>query len=187
MPELKFFPETHVAFVSEVGPYRRAVSRGFKRLFDWLHAHHLEPVGQSLVILYDDPTKVAEENLKSDLCAPVGPHVTGSDEVQTKEIGGWRVATTVFQGEENERSAFDELYHWLRDQGYREADAPIEKYISQLGEELRAEIAVPVVEQAHMPGKQKAKAKIATRKTAAKKAATSKAGARRKSTPRKSQ
>ena len=182
MPEMKFFPETHVAYVSEVGPYDEAVHRGFKRLFDWFAENHIHPIGPSLAIFYDDPAKVAAKNRRCDLCAPVGPHVTGSGDIQTKEIGGWQVATIVYQGEKNVRRAYNEVYDWLHEQGYHEADAPIEKYLSALGEELRAEIAVPIIKQELLPGKHKLKgatAKKTTRKTPAKKAPAKKTTTRK--------
>jgi AraC family transcriptional regulator len=172
MPEIKRFPETHVAYVSEVGPYGEAVQRGFKRLFDWLSANHIQPVGPSMGIYYDDPAKVAPENLRSDLCVPVGPDVTGSGEVQTKEIGGWQVAALVYQGQENIARAYNEVYDWLHSKGYHELDAPVEVYLSRLGEELRAEIDVPITKKELLPGQQKAsergRPKQSTRKSTAK-------------------
>ncbi len=194
MPEIKFFPETHVAFVSEVGSYGEAIPRGFKRLFDWLLEHKVHPVGPSLAIFYDDPAKVPAKNRRCDLCAPVGPHVAGSGEVRTKEIGGWTVATIEYQGEGNVRRAYNEVYDWLHEQGYHEADAPVEKYLSELGEELRAEVAVPIVKQELMPGKTKVKSKDTRAAKAALKAVTktsahstrkSATGAARKKTVRK--
>lgn len=165
MPELKFFPETHVAFVSEVGPYGDSIPRGFKRLFDWMLAHKVQPVGPSLAIFYDDPTKVASKNRRCDLCAPVGPRVNGSGEVRTKEIGGWTVATILYEGDANARRAYNEVYDWLRKQGYHEADVPVEKYLSGLGEELRAEVAVPVVKKGLTPAKKKIRKASANKTT----------------------
>ncbi len=179
MPEIKFFPETHVAFVSEIGPYQESIRRGFKKLFDWFGSQRIHPVGQSLAIFYDDPAKIAAENLRCDLCAPVGSHVLGSGEVRTKEIGGWQVATIIYQGEQNAARAYDEVYRWLRDQGYREADAPIEKYLSQLGEELRAEVAVPILPQDQIPAPTRKRAARASGKRAAP------APAKRKTTTRR--
>lgn len=165
MPELKFFPETHVAFVSEVGSFSESIPRGFKRLFDWMLAHKVQPVGPSLAIFYDDPAEVESKNLRCDLCAPVGPHVNGSGQVRTKEIGGWTVATIEYQGEANARRAYNEVYDWLHEQGYHEADAPVEKYLSALGEELRAQVAVPVVKKELMPAKVKTSTAKAAKRT----------------------
>jgi DNA gyrase inhibitor GyrI len=173
MPELKFFPETHVAFVSEIGPYKKSISRGFKRLFDWLETNGIQPNGPLLAILYDDPSKVAPENQRSDLCAPVGPHVDGSGDVRTKEIGGWKVATISYEGEKNASRALKEVYDWLRDQGYSPADVPVAKYLSQLNEKARAEIGVPVIKRELMPGTKKSKSssvkRARTRSTATRK------------------
>jgi DNA gyrase inhibitor GyrI len=180
MPELKFFPETHVAFVSEIAPYKKSISRGFKRLFDWLETNGIQPTGPMLAILYDDPSKVAPENQRSDLCAPIGPHVDGSGDVRTKEIGGLKVATISYEGEKNASRAFEEVYDWLREQGYSPTDVPVVKYLSQINEKVRAEIGVPVVKRELKPGAKKLKAsaakrattrRSATRKNAAKKTA----------------
>lgn len=181
MPELKFFPETHVAFVTEIGPYKTSIAHGSKRLFDWLETNGIQPTGRLLAILYDDPTKVASQNQRCDVCAPVGPEVTGSDEVRTKEIGGWKVAATSYEGEKNGQQALQTVYAWLREEGYGAADVPVVKYMSKLGEKVRAEVGVPVIKRELMPGSQKLKAgskrptvrrktaKTATRKTTAKK------------------
>ncbi len=154
MPELKFFPETHVAFVSEIGLYKKSIPRGFKRLLDWLETNGIQPMGPLLAILYDDPAKVAPENQRSDLCAPVGPSVDGSGDVRTKEIGGWKVATVSYDGEKQAPQAFGQVYDWLREQGYRPADVPVVKYQSQLGDKVRAEVGVPVKREL-IPGRRK--------------------------------
>jgi DNA gyrase inhibitor GyrI len=182
MPELKFFPETHVAFVTEIGPYKTSISHGFKRLFDWLETNGIQPTSSLLAILYDDPAKVAPQNQRCDVCAPVGPQVAGSDEVRTKEIGGWRVAATSYEGEKHAQRALQEVYDWLRAHGYHAADVPVVKYRSKLGAQVHADVGVPVIKRELMPGSQKLKASnkraTATHKTA--KTATRKATAKKK-------
>ncbi len=165
MPELKFFPETHVAFVSEIGPYKKSIPRGFKQLFDWLETNGIQPIGPLLAILYDDPAKVAPENQRADLCAPIGPHVVGSGDVRTKEIGGWRVATLFYEGDKNTARALEQVYDWLREQGYSPADLPVVKYQSPLGDKVRAEVGVPIIKRELMPGAKKIKASSAKRAT----------------------
>ena len=145
MPEIKHFPKMHVAFVAEVGPYGEATTRGFERLFAWLGANNVKPLGASIGIFYDDPADVAPEKLRSEYCAPVEADVQGSGDVQVKEIGGVDVAAIIYQGEQNIGRAYNEVYDYLRAQRYRDAGAPMETYLSQLGEELRAEVAVPIV------------------------------------------
>lgn len=158
MPEITHMPSLHVAFVTAVGPYRETMPGHFAKLFAWLEANHVQPVGPSLGIFYDDPEKVKPEKARSDLCAPVAAGVVGSGDVQTKDIGDMEVATIVYQGEQNMGQAYGELYDWLHAQGYRDSGAPIETYLSKLGEELRAQVAVPI---------RKARAKSAPGKPAA--------------------
>lgn len=179
MPEIKHFPKMCVAYVSNEGPYGEATKRGFDKLFVWLGANNVKPRGASLGIFYDDPAKVAPEKLRSESCVPVAPDVSGSGEVQTKKIGDVDVATIIYQGEQSIERAYNAVYDWLRAQGYRDSGAPIETYLSQPGEELRAEIAVPIVkmELLSTPKRVAAKkpikrpARKATQKVAAKRSA----------------
>lgn len=168
MPEVKHFPKMRVAYVSEVGPYGKATRRGFERLFAWLGTNNVQPLGASLAIFYDDPAKVAPEKLRSEACVPVAPEVQSSGEVQTKEIGDVDVATIIYQGEQNITRAYNEVYDWLYAHGYRDAGAPMETYLSALGEELRAEIAVPVVKAPPPPAKKAAAKRVAKKKPAKK-------------------
>jgi DNA gyrase inhibitor GyrI len=171
MPEIKRFPKMRVACVSELGPSGQAVKRGFERLFAWLDANNLQPVGPSMAIFYDDPAKVSSENLHSEECVPVASGVQGSDEVRTKEIGDMPVATITYQGEQNIQRAYNEVYDWLHAQGYRDVGAPMETYLSQLGEELRAEIAVPI-EKVGLPSAPQKDTRQGGAKKSAKKAST---------------
>lgn len=168
MPEIKHFPKMRVAYVSNVGPYGEAVKRGFDKLFAWLGANNLKPLGASIGIFYDDPGKVAPGSLRSESCVPVAPDVQGSGEVGTKEIGAVDVATIIYQGEQNIERAYNAVYDWLRARGYRDAGAPMETYLSNLGEELRAEIAVPIVKMELLPAPKKVAAKKPAKKPARK-------------------
>ncbi|HEX7587070.1 MAG TPA: GyrI-like domain-containing protein [Anaerolineae bacterium] len=144
MPQIKHFPKTRVAYVSEMGAMGEAVKHGFDRLFAWVGEQNVQPLGPSIGIFYDDPAKVPAEKQRSDLCVPVGDFVQASGLVQIKDIGDVQVATMVYQGAQNIMTAYNELYDWLHAQGYRDAGAPMETYQSRPGEELRAEVAVPI-------------------------------------------
>lgn len=144
MPEIKEFPTTRVACVTEVGPFNEAIVRGFAKLFDWLGKHQIQPTGSSFGIYQDDPVKVPVEKLRSELCVPVAAGVKGSEGIKVKEIKKFKAATIVYQGEANITPAYNQVYDWLRAEGYRDAGAPIEVYLSVPGEELRAEVFVPI-------------------------------------------
>jgi len=172
MPEFKRFPKMRVASVTEIGPFQEAIPRGFQKLFAWLGAQNLQPLGPSLGIFPDDPAKVPAEKLRSELCVPVAPQAQGSGEIQVKELAGFEAATIVYQGEANIGPAYNQLYEWLHAQGYRDAGALYEMYLSMPGEELRAEVYVPIAKAvksaakkrvAKKPAKKPAKKKVVKR------------------------
>ncbi len=163
MPEIKRFPKMRVAYVTEVGSYGDASQRGFGKVFAWLDANKVQPLGAPIGIFYDDPTKVAPEKMRSDLCVPVAPNVQGSGGVNVKEIGDFEAATIMYQGEQNITRAYNEVYDWLYAQGYHDAGAPMETYFSQPPEELRAQVAVPIVKMT-APAPKKAAAKKPAKK-----------------------
>jgi len=174
MPEIKRFPTTRVAYVTEVGPFGEAIPRGFGKLFGWLGTHKLQPLGTSFGIYHDDPATVPAERLRSELCVPVAPEVQGSGDVQVKEIAGFEAATIVYQGDANITRAYNEVYDWLRAQGYRDAGAPLEVYLSMPGEELRAEVYVPIVKVEPKPAWKRIAAKKPAKKAVKKAKRTAK-------------
>jgi len=168
MPEIKHFPKLRVAYVAEVGPMGEAVKRGFERLFAWVGANHVQPQGASIGIFYDDPAKVPVEKLRSELCVPVAPEVQGSGDIKVKEIGDVQVATIIYQGDQNIMPAYNEVYDWLHALGYRDSGAPMETYLSRPGEELRAQVAVPIVKMELLPAPKKRAVKKPAKKAAKK-------------------
>lgn len=185
MPEIKRIPKMHVAFVTNTGPYGQAVQQGFGKLFAWLGSQNLHPAGASIGIFYDDPGKVAAEKLKSETCVVVAPGVMGSGEVAVKEIGGFEAAIIEYRGEANMMKAYDDVYAWLTARGYHDAGAPMETYLSQPGQELHAEIAVPIMKAMPAPAVEKKPTRAAKRKPAKKKPAKRKVKSNRSAKRRK--
>jgi DNA gyrase inhibitor GyrI len=182
MPSIKRIPKMRVAYVSNIGPYGQAVQQGFGKLFAWLGSKNLHPAGASMGIFYDDPGKVASEKLRSETCVVVSPDVLGSGEVAIKEIGGFEAAINEYRGEANMMAAYDEVYAWLAAQGYHDEGAPIETYFSKPGEELYAEIVVPIVKNA--PAKKRV-SRAAKRKPAKKRPAKKASKAKRSTKKRR--
>lgn len=187
MPEIKRIPKMHVASTANTGPYGQAVQQGFGKIFAWLGANNLHPAGASIGIFYDDPGHVAPEKLRSETCVVVPAGIMGSGDIIIKEIGGFEAATTEYRGEANMMQAYDQVYAWLTAQGYHDAGAPMETYLSQPGEELRAEIAVPIVKAKPAPAAKKkpARAKKAAKKKPAKRVAKKRATKKRATKKRK--
>jgi len=172
MPEIKDFAKTRVASVTESGPFNEAITRGFAKLFAWLGEQNLQPAGASFGIYYDDPAKVPAEQLRSELCVPIDAKVKGTGEITVRDIKKFKAATIVYQGDASITPAYNEVYDWLRAQGYRDAGAPLEVYLSMPGEELRAEVFVPIVSAKKAAAKKpaaKKPVKKAVKKPAAKK------------------
>jgi DNA gyrase inhibitor GyrI len=190
MPEIKQFPKLRIAFLTSVGMFGQAIPAGLQKLFAWVAANKVQPVGPSLALFPDDPGEVPADKLRSEIGIPVGPEVRGSGEVQIKEIGGFEAATTVYHAREEIDRAYGELYGWLHEQGYRDAGAPLETYLST-GEEFSAEIAIPIarIEAESAPEKASAKKPVRKRAPARKKPvrkkATSKKAASKRSAARR--
>lgn len=144
MPEIKMFRAVRAASLTEVGPFNQAIPRGFEKLFAWLRAHNYQPLGASFGIYHDDPAQVPAEKLRSELCVPVAVDAQSSGDVIVKEIAAFQAATIMYQGEENIVPAYNQVYDWLRAQGYRDNGPLYEVYLSMPGEELRAEVFVPI-------------------------------------------
>lgn len=144
MPEIIGFPTTRVAYVTEIGPYDTAMPRGFDRLFAWLRQNNIQPTASSIAIFYDAFENVPGEQQRCDTCAPVDSLVPASGNVRTKDLGAKEAASTVYQGRDSREQAYTDVYRWIAAQGYRATDAPFEVYLSQLGQELRAQVVVPV-------------------------------------------
>lgn len=144
MPEIKHFPKMRVAFVTETGPFGDAIARGFEKLFAWLGANQIQPLGASLAIFPDDPRKMPLDQVRSECCVPVAAEVEGSGDVQVKAIGDADMAMIEYRGVANIQPAYDAVYAWLRAHGYRDNGAVIEVYLSQPGEEMRAQVYVPI-------------------------------------------
>jgi DNA gyrase inhibitor GyrI len=175
MPEIRYFPKLRVAFLTMVGPFDQAIPGGLEKLFAWVRANQVQTMGAPLSLFPDDPAEVPAEELRSEICIPVGPEVQGSGEVQTKEVGGFDVATMVYHARQDIDRAYGELYGWLHQEGYSDAGAPMEMYLST-GEEFSAEIAIPVA-KVQAP---RASKKAAVKKPARKRAPASKKAARKK-------
>ncbi len=168
MPERKNFPAIRVACVTERGPFDDAMPRGFARLFGWLRERDIQPAGRSMAIFHDDPAKVPPEAQRCDACVSIDVNIEGSDVVTAKTIGGFEVAALVYKGRGDRDQAYHDLYDWLHSEGYHESGSPIETYLSQLGEEMRAEIAVPI--ETVSPGGRKTIKRASGKRTASKKA-----------------
>jgi AraC family transcriptional regulator len=147
MVEVRKFPGMRVAYVQLVGPYGEVMGPAFGRLFGWAGANGVAPLGPPLGIYYDDPSQVPPEKLRSEACIPVGPQVRGSGEVQVKDLPAGEVAVLTYKGPySGVGPAYNELYGWIGQHGYRPIEPCFEVYLNDPDqvppEELLTEVSV---------------------------------------------
>ena len=73
-----------------------------------------------MCIYYDDPAKVAEEELRAEVCLPMEEAYEGEGDIVRKTLRGTEVAYTMYEGErEGVVAVYQELFEWLCENGYR--------------------------------------------------------------------
>lgn len=143
MPELKYFPKTRVAYIPTVGSRTECVEHGFALLDAWLRLNEVQVIGKRIIIFYDNLMTCATR-LRTEECVIVESAIEETSEIRTKYIGDGQVASIPFRGEQNLERAYDELYTWLRGEGFSDLGISIELTIKGAGKELEAELIVPV-------------------------------------------
>jgi effector-binding domain-containing protein len=105
-----------------------------------------------LALYYDDPARVAEAELRAEVCLPIEEACEPVDEFERKELPGLTVAFALHQGPYSRISAlYEEIFAWLPENGYRfvEGTPTREVFHSIPGqvddpEEFLTEVQVPV-------------------------------------------
>jgi AraC family transcriptional regulator len=99
----------------------------FDRLMAWAGARGLiGPDTRFIGLYHDDPTSVAEQDLRSDACVTVPGDVAADDGVRIIDLPPTRVAALTFKGPYAElESAYSWLYReWLPTSGEEPDDQP---------------------------------------------------------------
>jgi AraC family transcriptional regulator len=126
-------PPLRLAVIGHRGAYD-AIGGVYDRLFAWAGPRGLlGPEARSFALYHDDPTSVAESNLRSDAGLTVPPGVEGSGEVRIVEVPALRVAVLRHKGPYAElEAAYSRLYgDWLPASGEEPADHPVmEEYLN---------------------------------------------------------
>ncbi|MBI3900172.1 MAG: GyrI-like domain-containing protein [Gammaproteobacteria bacterium] len=130
---IKTVPTTKVIAVEHIGGYMQ-IGKAFDTLYGWLGARQLITPGmRSAGIYFDDPTAVAEDELRSCACVITNENVTVELPLKSVEIAGGRYATLRHKGPYADmRAAYQWLYGvWLPQSGEEAANAPIfEEYLN---------------------------------------------------------
>lgn len=120
-------PPLTVASISLRGPYSQA-GEAMLRLKNWTDSKHLEAAGYPFCLFYDNPSRTAEADLRSEVCIPVSKPFVGEGEVTMKELPEVEVAETVHQGPPEEFArTYRPFIEGLLDRGYSRA-GPAREY-----------------------------------------------------------
>lgn len=133
------------------GPYEQTQDQ-VGELMSWLlragHPYSSPPLG----LYYDDPSKVAADELRAEVCVPIEEECAPADDVQRKELPAVTVACAVHTGPYSEvGQLYEEILNWITENGYRcIEDQPAREVFHQIygqvesPEEYVTEVQVPV-------------------------------------------
>ncbi|PWS34979.1 AraC family transcriptional regulator [Falsiroseomonas bella] len=126
-------PALRLAALAHRGAYT-GIGGSFDRLMAWAASRRLiGPETRFLGLYHDDPTTVAEKDLRSDACLTVPAGVEGGEGVRILDLPPSRCAVLVFQGPYAElEGAYSWIYRdWLPGSGEEPADQPVrEDYLN---------------------------------------------------------
>jgi effector-binding domain-containing protein len=141
-----------VLSLSFTGAYEQTQDRLEELMAGTLRAGH--PHCQPpMALYYDDPAKVPAENLRAEVCLPIGEAYEPADEgISRKELPGATVACTVYQGPYSLiAQVYEQIFEWTKANGYRHAEGvpTREVFLKLFGEaedpkDFVTEIQVPV-------------------------------------------
>ncbi len=153
MPEVqvKEVPEMTVISLPFTGPYEQTQSK-LDHLMGWLlrvgHPYSEPPMG----LYHDDPSKVAEDELRGEVCLPIEEECEGEEDIVRKELPPVTVAYAVHEGPYDRLpEVYEDIFAWLRENGYRYVEEMPTREIfhklygqTDIPEEYVTEVQVPV-------------------------------------------
>ena len=137
--EVKEMPETHVAYVRHIGPYKgdqELFASLFNKLMAWAGPRGLLrfPETKVLSLYHDDPEVTDESRLRIDACITVPPDTKVDGEIGKSTIPAGKYAVAHFEITPDQyQDAWNAVYGgWLPTSGYQPADGPCyELYLNQ--------------------------------------------------------
>ncbi len=144
-------PTMRVIAVPHRGSYMH-IGQAFDQLFGRLASKGMARPGmRTLALFHDDPSVVAEGDLRSQACAQGCAHSPLEEPLQLLDVAGGSYAVLTHIGPyASMKAAYEWLFgHWLVNSGYEPADGPvIEEYLNSPREtsprDLRTDICVPL-------------------------------------------
>jgi len=101
------------------GPYEQTQDK-LDELMSWLLRVGHPASGAPLGLYYDDPAKVAADDLRAEVCVPIEEACEPDEEIQRKELPAVRVACAIHQGPYREiPPLYEEIFQWMAENGYQ--------------------------------------------------------------------
>ncbi len=120
MPEIdvKEVPEMTVMSLPFTGSYDQTMER-LGHLTGWLlrvgHPYSAPP----RALYYEDPSKVAEDELRAEVCLPIEEECEPEAEFERKDLPAVTVVYAVHKGPYNEiPQLYEEIFDWIEENGY---------------------------------------------------------------------
>lgn len=123
-----------VAYVKMHGPYDQ-VPDGYRRLYEWVDEHELQPIGMPQAVYLTTPDVVPMQEAAWELLAPVAPTQarieSGEDFMGIKTIAEQTVASAMHRGSyDSVEETYEALGQWIVHNGYTIVGPPREIYYS---------------------------------------------------------
>lgn len=142
-----------VAYVSHKGPYE-ALPEVFQKVMGWIQEERLQMAGPPMGVYYNDPGKVAPEELLWEVQWPIVPKEgkEGKGEVKVKTTEPMEVAFTLHRGPYDQVGiTYDRLEKWIEENDYLISGPARSIYLNDPNsippESLKTEIQFPVVKK----------------------------------------
>lgn len=129
--EVKELPETTLAYVRYVGPYKgdsQLFERLFNKIFQWAGSRNLLrfPETKTIIIYHDNPDITDESKLRVSVCVSVPADTAVDGEIGKMVLPAGKYAMARFELSDDEyQEAWDWVYStWLPESGYQPDDRP---------------------------------------------------------------
>ncbi len=143
--QVKQVPEFTAATVQFTGSYTQTQDR-LDYLMSWLLRAGHPFCSAPLALYYGDPEEVPEEELRAEVCLPIGEEAQPADDVKVRKVPAASVAFATHTG-----AVYGEIVAWMGENGYRhvEGEPTRELFLRMHGQvessaEFVTEVQVPV-------------------------------------------
>lgn len=119
---------TKIAYIEHTGdyssiPYEESISK----LYSFAKKNKIRPGFKPFAVYPDDPNSGLKENIRTRIAISVNKLVQDSETILSVELPEMQVATLKFSGSSDEyQTAYNELWKWVKDNGYALSGSPIE-------------------------------------------------------------